>query len=70
MNIEWYEVWADETQTPPYILLVRPAANRFDIFDPAEGYKIVRSFDDYQEMSLWLSEDEYVLLTRQEIDRG
>jgi hypothetical protein len=37
MSINWYEVWADEVLSVPFILLLRPSSNGFEIIDPKGG---------------------------------
>jgi hypothetical protein len=34
METAWYEVWADEGQDVPYLLLLRPSASGFEVLDP------------------------------------
>jgi len=56
----WYEIWADDTASPPYvlILLADKAGQSFDIYDPSE--KAVRhTTTSYQDAMFWLTEDEY-----------
>lgn len=60
MNNTWYEVWADETVEPPYLLLVLSASDGgIFVRDPKEGNKIVYQADSYEEAMYWLTEDEY-----------
>ena len=56
----WFEVWADDTAKPPYVLILlsNTDGTTFDIYDPGE--KTVRhSTHSYQEAMFWLTEDEY-----------
>jgi len=47
-------------ESPPYILLVLiDKARGCYVFDPAEKYRLVKAFPDYEEAQLWLLEDEY-----------
>jgi hypothetical protein len=47
-------------QSPPYILLLMgDLAGSCSIFDPAEGYRLIKGSGDYEEARLWLLEDEY-----------
>jgi hypothetical protein len=59
MTQSWYEVWADEGLTPPYVLLVLAQGGRsFVIFDPKDN-KIIHEAPAYENVKLWLLEDEY-----------
>jgi hypothetical protein len=54
------EVWVDSMQSPPYILLLLgDNAKSCSVFDPAEQYGLVKTFQNYEEAQLWLLEDEY-----------
>lgn len=47
-------------QSPPYILLLLgDQAKGCYVFDPAEQYSLVKTFQNYEEAQLWLLEDEY-----------
>jgi hypothetical protein len=62
MSEQWYEVWADESLTTPYILLVLPGeqtAGGVIILDPKEGSKVVYAAPSYDGARDWLLEDEY-----------
>ena len=61
---EWYEVWADESPTIPYLLLVRgqPGRLEIEVHDPCENNQIVFTASDYETVRLWLLEDEYTLI--------
>lgn len=56
----WYEVWADDTARPPYILLLlgNDSKQLFDIYDPGER-SMQHSASSYQDAMFWLTEDEY-----------
>jgi hypothetical protein len=57
----WFEVWADVTASPPYLLVLWPAAGGFEAVDPAKGSVEFRS-DSYDDVVSWLLEDEYQLI--------
>jgi len=62
MSQQWYEVWADESLTTPYVLLVVPderTAEGVSILDPKEGLKVVHAAPNYESARDWLLEDEY-----------
>ncbi|WP_375505542.1 hypothetical protein [uncultured Nostoc sp.] len=59
-NWEFTEVWIDAMLSPPYILLlVCGSEDNCQVYDPAQGYKVVFSSNDYNAAKLWLLEDEY-----------
>jgi hypothetical protein len=59
-NWEFTEVWIDPMLSPPYILLLLcDSEDNCQVYDPAQGYKIVFSSHDYNAAKLWLLEDEY-----------
>lgn len=68
MNANWYEIWADEGLDVPYLLLLRPIGDRFEILDPAEGNRRVFETKNYDDARMWLLEDEYVSVGRKELD--
>jgi hypothetical protein len=68
MKTTWFEVWADEGHSVPYILLLRPASQGFEVLDLAERNKKVFESPAYDEARMWLLEDEFVLVGRKEID--
>jgi len=68
MKTGWYEVWADEGHAIPYVLLLRPVEQAFEVLDPAEGNRKVFESPNYDDARMWLLEDEYVLVGRKEID--
>jgi hypothetical protein len=54
------EVWIDPMQSPPYLLmLMADDTGHCHIFDPAEGYRLVKSCDRYDDAQHWLLEDEF-----------
>lgn len=54
------EVWLDPMQFPPYVLLLLgDKGTCCYVFDPAEHYRLVKTFQTYEEAQLWLLEDEY-----------
>jgi hypothetical protein len=62
MSWKWFEIWVDSSQKPPYVLLVMPGergAEPFVIIDPQEGRKRVFGASSYDDVRLWLLEDEY-----------
>jgi hypothetical protein len=62
MSRAWYEVWADDGLAPPYVLLVVPRDNgTVAVFDPKEN-KVVYEAPGYEDVKLWLLEDEYRLV--------
>jgi hypothetical protein len=59
---DWHfiEIWVDPTASPPYLLMVlKTIPGLFYIIDPAENYSIIFSAKSYDEIKLWLLEDEY-----------
>ena len=62
MKYDWYEAWADESPTVPYVLLVFPDPDRDGgviVVDPKEENKVVYQSPDYENAKMWLLEDEY-----------
>ncbi len=54
------EVWVDPMQSPPYILLLLgDKAGSCYVFDPADGYRVIKNCGNYEEAQIWLLEDEY-----------
>ncbi|MDM8521999.1 hypothetical protein QUF80_01405 [Desulfococcaceae bacterium HSG8] len=55
------EIWTDSTASPPYVLmLLCDRSGVYHIIDPAESYeRAVFSGTSYEEVRLWLIEDEY-----------
>ncbi|UKO99638.1 hypothetical protein [Nostoc sp. UHCC 0870] len=59
-NWDFTEVWIDPMLSPPYLLLLLcDSKQNCQIYDPAQGYKIVFSSNNYDAAKLWLLEDEY-----------
>ncbi|MFI0849489.1 hypothetical protein [Mesorhizobium sp. IMUNJ 23232] len=57
---DWYEVWVDETQRPPYVLfLFHTSDGRHIVYDP-KADKIPYVTPSYGDARYWLSMDEYV----------
>lgn len=66
----WYELWADEGLSPPYVLVVEPTGTGFRVTDPAEKGHLVFEALTYDDVKLWLLEDEYVRVSgRMELDQ-
>jgi hypothetical protein len=68
MNIEWYEVWANEGLPVPYILILRPSSDAFEILDPKEGNRKVFEARSYEDAKMRLMEDEFEPVGRKELD--
>ena len=68
MNNDWYEVWANEGHSVPYLLLLRQFGQIYEVLDPAESNKKVFESRDYETAKMWLLEDEFVLVGRKEVD--
>ena len=68
MTRDWYEVWADEGHDVPYLLMLRPLADGFEILDPREGNRRIFEAKSYEEASDWLLEDEFVRVGKKELD--
>jgi hypothetical protein len=66
--MSWYEVWADEGHDVPYILLLRPFSGGFEVLDPAQGNKRVFDSTSYEDAKLYVLEDEFTLVGRNEIE--
>lgn len=58
MSDDWYEIWVDDSGDAPYPLLVRQRAEAIEVFDFKER-KVVRVGPSYEEIRLWLLEDEF-----------
>ncbi len=59
-NWNFLEVWVDPMQSPPYmLLLLGDKAGSCYIFDPADGYRLIKNCGNYEEAQFWLLEDEY-----------
>ncbi|MEE3719663.1 hypothetical protein V2H45_23250 [Tumidithrix elongata RA019] len=47
-------------QSPPYVLLLLgDKTGSCHIFDPADGYRLIKNCGHYKEAQIWLLEDEY-----------
>ena len=58
----WIEVWVDRT-AGPYVLVVRPDPTEgFVVLDPREDYRVVFADESYDEVKMWLLEDEYEMV--------
>lgn len=58
-ELSWYEVWADEGISPPYILLIcGRGADALDVYDPKEKRTVYQA-STYEDAKNWLLEDEY-----------
>jgi hypothetical protein len=68
MNITWYEVWGYDGHPVPYILLLRPSSNGFEILDPKESNRKVFESRSYEDAMYWLCEDEFERVGRKELD--
>ena len=62
MTENWYEVWANNTTDPPYVLIVRVRDTDYLVIDPKEDGRIAFQAGNYDEVKLWLLEDEYLLV--------
>jgi hypothetical protein len=59
-GFHFFTVRLKSMQSPPYMLLLMgDEAGSCSIFDPAEGYRLIKGCGDYEEARLWLLEDEY-----------
>ena len=60
---EFTEVWIDPHLSPPYVLLLlgTPDGN-CQIYDPARGYQVVFTSDNYDQAQFLSLEDEYELM--------
>lgn len=61
--VDWtfLEVWVD-TSLPYVLLLLSDRAAHWYVYDPADQYKVIFASPDYEEVKLWLLEDEYELV--------
>jgi len=64
---EWFEVWFAEGVDvgPSYLLILKPDPStpwKAIVIDPQEGYRTIRSGQSYEDMRLWLLEDEFSLV--------
>ena len=68
MSNSWYEVWADESHDVPYVLLLRPTDDGYEVLDPAERNRQIFRSAQYEGARMWLLEDEFVRVGRKELD--
>jgi hypothetical protein len=68
MMNNWYEVWADEGHDVPYLLILRPCSEGYEVLDPREGDRRVFAATRYEDAQMWLLEDEFVRVGRKELD--
>src|SRR5256885_1144499 len=59
----WYEVWVDEGLEVPYVLIVQPVGDEIRVTDPKANGKVAYSAKTYEQVKMWLLEDEYVRVT-------
>lgn len=59
-ELEWYEVWADDSSTPPYLLIVLKwrGGECVDVHDPLRSLDVLKG-TSYMSARAWLSEDEF-----------
>jgi len=62
MTTTWYEVWADDSCDPPYILLLCASDVGFRVLDPREGNRVVFENGSLEEVREFLMEDEYTMV--------
>lgn len=58
----WYEVWADDSSDPPYILLLHATPSGFRVVDPHESNRVVFESSSLEEAREFLMEDEYTMV--------
>jgi len=68
MSENWYEVWANEGHRVPYLLLVRPFKDGFEVLDPVSANRQAYWSKDYEDVKMWLLEDEFVRVGRNDLD--
>ncbi len=55
----WYEVWAEEGSSPPYILILwSDVHGKIEVYDPIEK-RICYVASSYEDAMYWLTEDEF-----------
>lgn len=59
---DWFEIWADFGQRPPYVLVVQAEGDDIRVFDPQEGQRRIFGAHDYATVFTWLREDEFELV--------
>ena len=53
VNWKFFEIWADTTASPPYILMVTgEEPEYYHVADPADSYHIIFSSQSYDEVRL------------------
>ena len=62
MTTDWYEVWADDSSDPPYILLLCATGSAFRVLDPREGNRVVFEDSSLEKARNFLMEDEYTMV--------
>ena len=63
MKVQWIEVWIDEPSGGGYLLVVWGFIDgHVEIVDPQKGGERVAVFDDYEQATHWLNEEEYDLV--------
>jgi hypothetical protein len=66
----WLEVWISYCDDPPYVLIVRNdlrEPNRIQVCDPQCGGTAVYESYDYEDVSVYLCEDEFIRADRRMI---
>lgn len=58
----WYEIWANNTNSPPYVLVVCFQDAGYVVSDPKEGDRVVFHSLEYETVKFWLLEDEFVMV--------
>jgi len=62
MTTTWYEVWADDSSDPPYILLLCASEAGFRVLDPRDGNRVVFENASLEKAREFLMEDEYTMV--------
>ncbi|OUC11884.1 MAG: hypothetical protein B0A82_25600 [Alkalinema sp. CACIAM 70d] len=65
MNISWCEVWINDSNHLPYVLLLcvdEDNPSEFLIIDPQDNRKVIMKTTDYEEAEMWLSADEFIFV--------
>ena len=62
----WFEIWADASHTPPYVLVVQSDGADINVFDPQENRTKVFTAQDYDAVRYWLLEDEFEMVRGRE----
>lgn len=64
-QVIWVEVWMDGFSKRDFIyllLLQASSGGTFDIIDPQEQGRKIKSFNSYEDAEFWLEEEEYELV--------